>query len=1583
MVAASRSVGANLYTFRANATSLAVAATAGAGGGSASLSAALTRLDTGAPLAGQTLTFTVNGVPAGTAVTGANGVASVGYGIPAGTPLGLRTVAGVFAGDGVDSACSGMGALTVTTVPASIAVPAVSGQPGTTVSLAATLIRSDTGAALSGKTLMLTVNGTTVGSATTASTGKASWSYAIPAGTAFGAQSLLVTFAGNSADSPATGMGTLTVAGIPTGVAVGNVSGTAGKLLGLTATLTRTDTKAALSGKTLTFAVGGVTLGTAATYSTGTAYFNTFMPSGTLAGTQTVTVTFAGDAIYSAASGTGTATITAVPTALAVIGASGQAGTGVTLTANLTRSDTSAALPSRTVTLSVNGTIVGTATTDANGKAVFAYTIPAATAAGNQTVAVMFAGDSTDGPATGTATLTILAVPTALTVANVSGQPGASITVSAALSRSDTGAPLTARTVTFALNGMVLGTAITDTNGNAYYGAVIPASASAGTEPITVTFAGDATYSLATGAGTLTVGLSPTSLAVTNVTAPAGNSVTLSAVLTRSISGLALAGQTLSVSVNGTLAGSAVTDGTGTAILSYAVPAGTAAGVETVTVAYAGDASDTAISSTGTLTVTAIPAAVAVGSVSGPSGSSVVLTATLTRSDTGAGLPNKTVTFTLNGASVGTATTDGNGNATYSYAIPTGTAAGTQPITANFAGDAADAPGNGTGTLTITVVPTVLAVPSATGVTGSSVTFAATLTRADTGAGIANETVTFTLNGTTVGTATTDGNGNGSVGYAIPAGTAIGTQTLTVSFAGDAADTPASAAGTLTVNVVPTAIAVANISGQSGNSVTLTALLTRTDTSAGLPNTALSFAVNGTPIGTATTDANGNGSIAYTIPTGSALGSEIVTVSFAGDAGDTSAAGTGTLTVTAIPTLLTTGNSTAQSGGSATLSAVLTRSDTGAPIPNEAVAFVLNGTTVGTATTDVNGNAAFSDSVPAGTAAAIQTVTAVFAGDATYNASNGAGTLTVTAIPTTLAIASVAGQSGGSVSLVAALTRSDTNAAMPSQTVSFTVNGVAAGSAVTDANGNATLSYLIPSGASGSLAVSAAFAGDLADSPSSGTGTLTVTSIPTTIVVANASCLSGGSVTLGATLTRSDTGAPLPNVTLSFLVNGASAGTAITDVNGNAALVYVVPVGTAAGTLSITVNVTGGTGITYSAVTGTLTVTAVPTAIAVPSVSGPSGASVTLSAMLTRSDTSAGLSGKTLSFAVNGTAVGVGTTDANGNVTFAYAIPAGTAIGTQTIAVSFAGDASTSPANGTGTLTVTGIPTAISVTNASALAGSTASLTAALTRTDTKAALQGRTLGFSINGVFLGTAVTYSTGKAIFNYKIPAGTAAGNQVVTVAFPGDTTDTPSNGTGTLTVTALPTALSSANASGLAGSTVTLTVTLTRSDTGAALQGKTINFAVNGVGVGSATTYSTGVAYVFYKIPAGTAAGTQPVTVTFAGDAADAPATSSGTLTITPIPTALAVDTISGSAGKTVSLSATLTRSDTGALLQGKTLSFSVGGVVVGSGVTYSTGKAYFNYAIPTGTAPGAKPLNVSFAGDANDTASSGAGTLTTH
>jgi hypothetical protein len=191
----------------------------------------------------------------------------------------------------------------------------------------------------------------------------------------------------------------------------------------------------------------------------------------------------------------------------------------------------------------------------------------------------------------------------------------------------------------------------------------------------------------------------------------------------------------------------------------------------------------------------------------------VKLTATVTSS--GGTVNEGSVQFTiLQGSTViGTATSgnvNSSGQASVSYALPAGTAAGSYTIDAAYSDSTGNfaASSDTSHTLTIGIAPTTTTAQSATTAFSSSdqnVTLTATVT---SGAGTVNEgSVTFTLvdnKGNTIGTATSSAvsNGRASVGYVVPGGTAAGNYVIEAGYSdvGGSFDSSADNTQTLTIH---------------------------------------------------------------------------------------------------------------------------------------------------------------------------------------------------------------------------------------------------------------------------------------------------------------------------------------------------------------------------------------------------------------------------------------------------------------------------------------------------------------------------------------------------------------------------------------------------------------------------------------------------------------------------------------------------------------------------------------------------------------------------------------------------------------
>lgn len=406
-------------------------------------------------------------------------------------------------------------------------------------------------------------------------------------------------------------------------------------------------------------------------------------------GTYNILISFSGNNQYELSSYTTKLKVSKISTSLTVHDTKGTHGSYVDLQATL-KDKNGNPISGKEVVFSVNGVIVGSANTNIDGIATFSYQINEIV--GDYIIKASFANNPTYQDATGQGTLTVTPLDTKITVNNINGKHGDKTNLTAVLTDYQ-GNPLSGKTVTFSINGVVVGKALTDNTGTATISCTI--SQTIGTYIITANFLGDDIYASSTGKGTLTVNPIDTNLTVNSVKGHHGDKVNLTAVLTDENSN-PLSGKRVTFYISGKNVGTATTDSTGTATLSYII-------TQTLGnyVIYANSYADDIYApsrNTATLTVNQINTALVVKNVTIKNGDKAILTAVLTDTN-GKAIAGQIVTFTINGQTIGTATTDTTGTATVYYLADN---SGTFVISALFSGNDLYSGSNGTGNLKVT-----------------------------------------------------------------------------------------------------------------------------------------------------------------------------------------------------------------------------------------------------------------------------------------------------------------------------------------------------------------------------------------------------------------------------------------------------------------------------------------------------------------------------------------------------------------------------------------------------------------------------------------------------------------------------------------------------------------------------------------------------------------------------------------------------------------------------------------------------------------------------------------------------------------
>lgn len=538
-----------------------------------------------------------------------------------------------------------------------------------------------------------------------------------------------------------------------------------------------------------------------------------------------------------------------------------------------------------------------------------------------------------------------------------------------------------------------------------------------------------------------------------------GQSVTLTATLVASGSGVGTPTGTVTFSDGATVLGSGTLN---SGIATYSATFSTL-GTHSLTVAYGGDS--TFLGSTSpalSQTVNARSTTTTLASSVNPSqlAQSTTLTATITPT-TATG----TVTFKDGTTTLGTGTLS-SGVATYAATF---SATGAHSLTAVYAGDTNDLTSTSSAlTQTVNLESTSTALTSGTnpGTVGASATLTATVTPST-----ATGTVTFKDGTTTLGTGTLT---SGVATYAATFSTS-GSHGLTAVYGGDSNDaTSTSSTLTQTVNLKTSTTSLTSSINPSttAQSTTLTATVA--------PSTAtgtVTFMDGSTTLGTGTL-ASGVASYAATFST---TGSHAVTAVYGGDTSDatsTSSALTQTVNPAALPPTTTSlAPSANPSAVGATLTLVATVSGN---VPTGTVQFKDGAANIGSALTLVSGQA--STSVAPG-ATGGHAYSAVYSGDTGNATSTGVATVNIVGNASLTALTSSAntGTPSTTITLSAVITGTS-----PTGNVTFR-DGATVLSTTPLVSGSASLSQAL---ALGQHTIVATYAGDATNAPSTSTAVL-------------------------------------------------------------------------------------------------------------------------------------------------------------------------------------------------------------------------------------------------------------------------------------------------------------------------------------------------------------------------------------------------------------------------------------------------------------------------------------------------------------
>lgn len=778
-------------------------------------------------------------------------------------------------------------------------------------------------------------------------------------------------------------------------------------------------------------------------------------------------------------------------------------------------------------------------------------------------------------------------------------------------------------------------------------------------------------------------------------------------------------------------------------------------GAHSLTVQYSGDDANAAGTSNAVSeVVNAANSSVALSSsaASVTVGTNVLFTAKVTGSS--GQTPTGTLTFLDGTTTIGTGSLNGSGTATLATSALT---PGTHAITASYGGDSHSSPSTSavvTETVSQIGTTTALGVNPPSSSAGATIQLTASVAMAAgaTANGTITGTVSFTNNGVLLGTSALNASGIATLSTnALNAGT----QSLLATYNGSTNyATSTSTAVSETVNQTPTTTAAVATpaSPQAGQAVTVTATVSSSTIA---PGGTVLFSLGGVTLGTAPLNAAG---VATLTTTTLPVGTDALTVSYAGNANYGASAATVTVpvAVATTQTALASSLSPQALGQPVSLTATVSSANPGI---GGTVTFQDGGVTLGTA--PVNGGVAVftTTTLTFGT----HNLTAVYGGDTNHAAST-SGTLSekivqsVTAALTSNANPAVSGQS---ITFTAKLSGAASSA--PGGNVVFADGAVTLGTAALDTTGTAT--FATTTLAVGTHNIAIAYAGDSNYFSAHAALVQTVQSATTQVTLTSSAnpATYGAATTFTATVTSAGTPA-------SGVVTFTDGGTTIGSATLNAAGVAIMSTSTLAPGLHSVVASYAGSGSTSASVSTALALKVEQlTTLGLTSSENPAYTLDTLT--FTATVTNAGLSEATgtVTFLDGTTPLGSVPLGANGQATLSGITLVS---GSHSITATYSGDATDLPATSTAlgeSVSLRPTSTTLTATNADPTNPQAAALIAVVRWTGAGNTIPTGTVTFSSGGQTLGTGTLNSAGVATLDVILQAA----SQNITASYAGDT------------------------------------------------------------------------------------------------------------------------------------------------------------------------------------------------------------------
>lgn len=486
---------------------------------------------------------------------------------------------------------------------------------------------------------------------------------------------------------------------------------------------------------------------------------------------------------------------------------------------------------------------------------------------------------------------------------------------------------------------------------------------------------------------------------------------------------------------------------------------------------------------------------------------------------------------------------------------------------------------------------------------------------------------------TVLGTAALTASGSGAAASLSLPGSSleVGTNTITAVYPGVAGlngssttvsvtVTPVTAQTTLTLGANPISIPS---TGSTQLSVTVKAA------AAAPPAGQISFLLGKTPLGS--TQLTASGTANFTLQ-GAALttGANTITASYAGSASFSPSTATVVVTVTTPPpattALTVTANPAAITPSASTTLTATVKAASATAVPAGSVSFVLGKTTLAAIPLSASGTASFTLQGAALTTGA-NTITASYAGTASFSPSTATGIVTVTTPPpaaTSLTLtANPVSISPSASAVLTATVKAALGSATPTGSVSFILGKTTLAAVPLSATGSANFTLQGSALTTGANTVTASYTGNDRFGPSTAAATVSLSPPPQvntslTVLAAPASILASGSTIVSAAVLPAS-GTAIPDGTVTFSLAGASLGSGkvVATTTGPMAAIPLSANRLTVGANTITASYSGSTAFKPSNGTVVVTVVAAPVATTTAAVASPASIAPTASTQIT------------------------------------------------------------------------------------------------------------------------------------------------------------------------------------------------------------------------------------------------------------------------------------------------------------------------------------------------------------------------------